>query len=222
MGCSVPSWLIPFVPLGVGFAILLALAGCVNQDMQTSEDPELATIVEQRIPGDMMQMPDYPAGCEIVSLINTVKAFGVYLTFEEAYQCFDISINDFVNAWWGDPYTVGAAYPPAMTNALNRALDGTPYHAVNLSFGTIEDIFEYVKHGGLIVAWFTTDYEQPRFTDWVIQEYRMYQNEHCIVVYDISGGEVKFMDPLQGNMSMDVSEWKSIWTACGTLTVGVI
>lgn len=216
------SQLIMIFVLMVGCIALLHLAGCVDLSIPTEKPEEPVVIEEERVPGDHMQLPDYPAGCEIVTLQNALEAFGVDLTFDETYALFDHSDSDFAYAWWGDPYTQGAAYPPAMLNAVNRALESRGYIALNISGGNLEDIFHYViEKDGLVIVWYTTDYELPRWTDWVIDQYQMYKNEHCVLVYDIADTDAHVMDPLKGDVDIPLKDFRKIWEACGALAVAV-
>lgn len=211
------------IPAIVGIVITLVLAGCFKNETRFHESSAtLETIVETRIPGDMMQMPDYQAGCEIVSVVNALHAFGIEVTFDEAYSYFDISNDDFVNCWWGSPYSQGAAYPPAVSRALTRALYQTGYHAQNTSFETVEDLFHHLKEeNGIVIVWYTTDYREPIWVDWEIEGYRMYTNEHCMVLYDIADSHAYVSDPLRGYVEIPIGEFKHIWTACGALAVTI-
>lgn len=210
--------------MGSVLAILLALSLCAC----SSEPVELATVydspaeVESEVGrvGSMTQ-EDYPAGCEIVSLINALHTFGIDYSFGQAYGLFDHSDSDFVNAWWGDPYVMGAAYPPAMVEALERGLAGTDIDVRDMTGETLEGFADAFQDGGVCIAWVTTDDAPPEWTGWVVDGYEMYANEHCVVVYDLSDDGVSIMDPLHGDRLMDTAEFNEIWTACGSMAVRI-
>lgn len=208
-------------------AAAISLSGCSDTQVDYIESQgkyELATIVEdgpveERMPGDTLQMPDYPAGCEIITLMNTLYAYGVNLTFDEAYALFDTSDDDFVDSWWGNPYIEGAAYPPAMVRAALRGLEDTDYRAQNISGCTMDDIDEHTENGELVIIWYTVDGQSPRWTGWIINGYEMYANEHCAVIYDIEGDAVKLSDPTYGMTEMNYNDFESVWNECGSMAV---
>lgn len=208
-------------------ALLLALAlcGCAQQpaeELATVYDAPAEVQAEVGCVGTMTQ-ENYPAGCEVVSLINALHTFGVDLDFEHAYACFDKSDWDFANAWWGDPYTEGAAYPPAMVTAARRALQGTAIQVRDMTGETLEGIADALANGGVCIVWTTTDDAPPVWTGWTVDGWEMYANEHCVVVHgiDISDGSISVMDPLKGDRLMSADVFEEIWTACGSMAVAI-
>lgn len=205
-------------------AVLLAFAlcGCSHQstDLATVYDSPAETVAEVGSVGTMTQ-EDYPAGCEVVSMINALHTFGINLSFGEAYGMLDHSDWDFVHAWWGDPYIEGAAYPPAMVDALGLALADTEIDARDMTGETLEGFVDTFQAGGVVIAWVTTDGAMPRWTDWEVDGYRMYSNEHCVVAFDISDDGVDIMDPLSGERVIDTATFNEIWTACGSMAVRI-
>lgn len=214
-----------FAPLLLVLALGAAAVGIAACTRPEAEEPELATVYDTEVVVDRsvgtMTQEDYPAGCEVVALINALHSFGVDLDFGEAYFLFDHSTGDFVNSWWGDPYTEGAAYPPAVTKAANRALDGTPHSARDMTGETTEGIADCITNGGVCIVWYTTDDQPPRWTDWEVDGYRMYSNEHAVVVYDMGGGFMHVMDSLQGLRDIGIGEFTKIWEDCGSMAVAL-
>lgn len=206
----------------IGAVLLVALfglSGCAEE--LYIKEPEQHVIIEGRIPEDYNQLPEYPAGCEIVSLQNTLCAFGVDLTFEETYALFDKSNSDFVYHWWGNPETEGAAYPPAMVAAANRALDGTEFSAMDITGCSFAEIEKYTGQGKLVISWYTTDGNSPRWTDWSVNGHMMYENEHCVVVYATYDGKVYFSDPMYGMVDIGMDMFDKVWQECGAMAVVV-
>lgn len=205
-------------------ALALALAvvpGCAA-DGAEAPDGLAFELSETRDVGCMLQLPDYPTGCEVVSLVNALHAFGVEASFDEAYALFDKSDHDYVHAWWGDPYGGGgAAYPPAMEEAANRALIGTSYRADDVTGCGLQGIADCVQAGGVIVAWVTTDMESPVWSGWEVDGWPMYANEHCVVVYGLSNGDVLVSDPLRGLVPIPLGEWYAVWDSCGQMAVSI-
>lgn len=185
-----------------------------------SSEPE--SVVVDGLPiGNHSQLPDYPAGCEIVSLMNALEHFDIHKTFDETFYYFNKSNVDFVNAWWGDPHIEGAAYPPAMTTAATRAVEGTGIQVQDITGETIDDIRDIISREGVVLIWYTTDYGPPRWTNWEVDGYHMYDNEHCAVVYFMTDDDVCISDPLNGSISMNISDFDTLWKSCGSMAVAM-
>lgn len=207
------------VRIALALIMAMALSGCAARP----EEPALATVYDEPAQREVevVMQDDHPAGCEICVLQSALAYCGYHRTFDEVHALFRHSDVDFVTAWWGDPMTEGAAYPPAMASAANRALSGTAYRALDITGCTLEGIRDALGDGGIVLCWFTTDYAQPRWTGWWVGDWQMYANEHCILVYGIAGGTVYAMDPLRGKVAMDVSTFNGVWTACGSMAVEI-
>ena len=192
----------------------------MDVEPDAAETPLIFDRAASRDVGSMLQMPDYATGCEVVSLINALHAFGVSMDFDEAFALFDKSGSDFVNAWWGDPYGGGgAAYPPAMEAAANRALLGTPYRAEDVTGCGLQGIADCIQSGGIAIAWTTTDMQPPVWSGWEVDGWPMYANEHCVVLCGSAGGVVRVMDPLHGFVTVDEGSFRDVWEACGSMAV---
>ncbi len=218
------------LPVLAGMAALIWLAGCVGTVDEEAATTGLVTVIDSpaedvapaRAPGQEMQMPDYPTGCEIVSLQNALEGFGLGLTFDEVYALFDRSEHDFVNAWWGSPYgSGGAVYPPGMVAAANRGLEGSGHSAADATGCGLDGISACLDDRGLAIAWITTDMEPPRFTGWALGKWLMYANEHCAVVYDMGDGKIFLQDPLHGDVSYPIEDFLEVWEACGSMVVTI-
>ena len=184
----------------------------------------MATVYDTPAPASVpeaLDQSEHAAGCEVICLQSALGAIGYERSFDEVYALFDHSDADFVTAWWGDPDAEGAAYPPAVERAASRALAGTPWTARDVTGCTLEGIADATGSGGLAICWFTTDYAYPRWSGWTVGDWEMYANEHAIVVYDVSGGNVCAMDPLQGLVAMSAGTFDDIWTACGSMAVEI-
>lgn len=200
--------------------LLAAFPGCMDVEPDANETPLIRAYTGEV--GSMLQTPDYLTGCEVVSLINALHAFGVSMSFDDAFALFDKSGSDYVHAWWGDPYGGGgAAYPPAMEAAASRALLGTPYRADDVTGCGLQGIADCVQAGGVVVAWVTTDMEPPVWSGWEVDGWPMYANEHCVVVYGLCDGDVLVSDPLRGLVSIPLGEWYAVWDSCGMMAVAI-
>lgn len=212
-------------PVLIGMAVLIWLAGSVTETTQREPMPIVSdSPAEDRAEvgavGTATQ-EDHMAGCEVYALMNALQKFGIELSFEEAYGLFDKSQDDFVTSWWGDPDIEGAAYPPAMVTAAERALDGTAIQVRDMTGETLEGVHDAIEGGGVAIVWVTTDDSLPVWTGWVVDGYEMYANEHCVVVHGIDGEGVRIMDSLKGDRVMDTGVFNEIWQACGAMGVAI-
>lgn len=213
----------------VRIALALALGAALLAPGCARGESGLATVLDSPAeydqvtgrPEEVLQMPDHPAGCEICVLQSALGHVGVELTFDEVYELFERSDSDFVHAWWGDPMTAGAAYPPAVEEAASRALGGTGHLASDVSLCSVGELAEMVDGGAVAICWYTTDYAPPRWTGWYSGGWQMYANEHAILVYDMAGGNVCAMDPLRGYVAMGRETFAGVWEACGSMAVAI-
>ncbi len=202
--------------------LLAAFPGCTGVEPEAQEAPLVFDRAAPREVGVMLQMPDYATGCEVVSLVNALHAFGIDMDFDEVFTLFNKSGSDYVHAWWGDPYGGGgAAYPPAMEAAANRALIGTPYGATDVTGCGLQGIADCVQSGGVVIAWTTTDMQPPAWSGWEVDGWPMYANEHCVVVYGIGSGDMLASDPLRGLVAVPIGEWYAVWDECGQMAVAI-
>lgn len=188
-----------------------------QQDQQTIEPT--ASAKEATVPTEILQMPDHPAGCEIVSLQSALSAFGLDYSFDELYDLFSKSDNDFVTSWWGDPDSEGAVYPPAVEDVGERVLSGTPYDIDNVTGCSFDFLLTAVESGENCLLWITTDDQYPDWSGITVGDWEMYTNEHCVVMYGFDDDEVLLMDPLQGYRSVDLDALQDLWESCGSMAV---
>ena len=174
--------------------------------------------------GIAFQLPDYPAGCEPISLSLLLNSYSYDIGMPDIMNYFDKSSDDFVHAYWGDIYSVGAAYPPAVVEAANRYLaeQGSRLEAYDISNFSWDAIEKTVSEGRPVMLWCTSDYQHPYYYGkWEIDGYYMYANEHAVVMYDYDDTYVYVSDPLRGYTQFDKSEFETIWNLCGRMGVAL-
>lgn len=171
--------------------------------------------------GIALQNPDYPAGCEPMSLCILLKSYSYDAVMPDIMECFDITEDDFVNGYWGDVYSVGAAYPPAVVTAANRYLaeQGSRLEANDISGYSWDYIKTLVTDGKPVMIWCTTDYQPPVYVDWEIDGEYMYANEHCVVLYGAENGAAYISDPLRGLIEVPEDEFGTLYGLCGSMAV---
>jgi uncharacterized protein YvpB len=179
----------------------------------------------------MLQLPDYPTGCELVSLAMDLS----YVT------CSDVNVDillddyvtitehDFVHGFVGNPktYSGSGCFPPAIVFFANNYLadNHSPYTARDVSGLSLKDIKDYLDGGFPLLMWTTIAGGKPTFTGNVIttddKEYEWYISEHCVLVkgYNPSKNVFIINDPLKGEIEFDISDFMEISDAIGNLAV---
>lgn len=74
--------------------------------------------------GELLQLPEFPSGCEAASLAIALRAYGLGTTIGELVDtCFsyDDTWSDTAS-YLGDPRGSGSAFPPAVVRAARRFL----------------------------------------------------------------------------------------------------
>lgn len=171
---------------------------------------------------ELLQYPELPTGCESVSLTCVLQAMGYELSktdIAENYLPVDTVEFDFIDHFAGDPSSESGAgaFPPAMVttaNAYLEAQDATE-KANDISGCTFEELKAYVDEGYPVMVW-TTMYMVEPYVLYEVDGYPWYINEHCVVLYGVDGESAQVMDPLEGLVERDVSEFARIYEACGS------
>ena len=170
--------------------------------------------------GELLQLPKYPAGCESVALACLLQAYGLDVTEDEIikeYLPIDIWYNDFLYHYGGSPYNDGMAFPPAIVRAANSYFEDNTVaaKAVDITGTSFEELCEMVEAGQPVLVWTTVYMESPWWSDMRYGPARLYNNEHCVVMYGVEGDKVLVSDPLEGLMERRMSDFKYIYEVAG-------
>lgn len=199
-------------------------------DVASAQDVSAQSAVDSRSAaqvGELLQLPEYPAGCEPVSLTIVLRSLG----FEadpseviEGYLPVDPTSSDYVHEYGGSVYVDGGTMPPAIVTAANAyladqgdAADGLA--ARDITGTTYAELLDLVEQGYPVLAWTTMYMGEPQFTGFVQEGYEWYYNEHCVVLYGIEGDEVLVSDPLEGLVRRDAAEFGRLYETCGCMAV---
>lgn len=179
----------------------------------------------------VLQMPDYPTGCETVSLSMALS----YITGEKVDidSLIDDYLpkdeHDFTEGFTGDPRSEsgGGCFPPAIVKCANAFLDDNHIGlaATDASGITLKEIYETIDAGFPVIMWTTMYLEEPQLTSYVIRHdgntYQWYISEHCILVkgYCPEKGVFVVNDPLVGETEYDIGKFMEIWDIIGNLAV---
>lgn len=174
------------------------------------------------------QYPTYPSGCEIAALTCVLDSMGYDVTLsqmvEGRYVSYDASWSGSASsAYFGSPYGQGGAFPPAIVAAANRYLEeqGAREQARELQGLTAEELLELVSEGYPVLVWTTVSFSDPAFSGEVIDGYRWYVNEHCVVLYglDASADEVLVSDSISGLVRISTARFFELYEECGALAM---
>lgn len=175
----------------------------------------------------VLQLPAWPSGCEPASLAYALNRLGIDASIEDVISVldFDPEFTDYVYHYAGDPAGSGSAYAPVMTRAANDSIaaagfDGR-YQAFNITGTSFEDLRSLVEAGAPVLAWVTTDLQDPLFSDYSIYGYPFVKNNHCVSVYSIDDDTVVAMDPLEGFVSYDAETFAAVYEARGCMALAI-
>lgn len=179
----------------------------------------------------VLQMPDYPTGCEIVSLAMALR----YITGEQVVidtlidDYLSTSDHDFITGFMGNPRSEdgGGCFPPVIVNCANRFFADNHMNltAADASGITLDTLYETIDAGFPVLMWTTMYLGEPQFINHIIQygeeNFQWYISEHCILVkgYDAKKNVLVVNDPLVGEAEYDVDEFMEISDKIGNLAV---
>ena len=181
---------------------------------------------------EIKQEPELPTGCESVALTMALKYEGFELektTIARYYLILNRSTDNMAIGYVGDPFSEEGAgcFPPALAATADnffqhQEAELTAYDLTGIEF---EELFSYIAAGTPIVIWTTMYMAEPEFTGEVgkfeEQEYPWYRQEHCVVMsgYDLEEKTVQINDPLEGTVTRNLEEFKSIYEKTGKYAV---
>lgn len=176
---------------------------------------------------NIMQKPELPMGCEIVSLtivLNRLKYDVDKMYMAENYldridfweENGELYGADPYLAFPGDPANPfsSGCFSPVIVNSANRFLydNNSEYTCINTSKMPLQDLFHtYIDNGVPVIIWITGRdlHEIEYHNSWKTQKgnvinFPSYQ--HCVVMtgYDTKKKLVYVADPLVGNTSYDM------------------
>lgn len=178
--------------------------------------------------GALLQLPEFPSGCEPASLAIALRAWGYPVSIAElvdgGYFTYDASWSQ-ADAYLGDPRGIGSALPPAVVRAATSYLTArnASLAPIELTGKPFKAIGEKAAAGIPVLTWSTVDATWPRFTLQrpSVDGYPWYTNFHCVVVYGIDGSDVLVSDPLAGLVRRDAARFSALHAACGSMAVAL-
>lgn len=162
-------------------------------------------------------------GCEIVSLGIVLNSMGYDVDPKRIADSYlDIS-GDFSTGYVGNPYWSGGGFPPGIVDAANAYLadQDSGFRAHDLTGTSFEYIEAVVATGRPVMIWSTIGLGEPLFTGITEGAVEWYDNEHCVVLYEVSDGTAYVSDPIEGFVEYDRDKFADIYEACGLMALAI-
>lgn len=179
----------------------------------------------------LLQMPDYPTGCELISLTMVLS----YITGETVDteilidDYLTLSVDDFTHDFMGDPRKEdgGGCFPPVIVRCANKYLKDChmSLSAKDATGITCQEIFDCIDDGLPVIMWTTMYMEEPQlqnhFMEYDNKTYQWYTSEHCVLIKGYRPKDHVFIinDPLIGEVERDIDEFMKISDSIGNLAV---
>jgi len=178
------------------------------------------------------QMPELPAGCEIVSLTMLLNFYGIgkskmELVDEMVKDPTPIRWSSGKIAYWGHPNTgyVGDVTGKSRgfgiySAALLETLKANIPTAVDLTGGPFEAIERQIADGFPVIVWTTIDFNVPqKWVEWdtPIGPIRTTFMEHAVLMVGYDEQNVYVNDPWSGKKALPIAkeQFKETWDVMG-------
>lgn len=173
----------------------------------------------------IMQLPDYPTGCESVAAVMVLQYYGFDIdceTFITEYldttnEVYDGVMDDY---FLGNPKSSGgwACNPSVICNAVNKyfqKIDEKELSAYDLT-GTDFNLLMYeVADEHPVLIWVTIDYVEPYLKEGSWGSH--YNPSHTVVLkgFNKDTNEVYINDSLKGDITLPYNDVKNIYDKVG-------
>ena len=208
----------------------------VSIDKYADEIDNLAADVSNSITAmnldveNILQKPQLPNGCEIVSGCILLHHLGYDISKDALADNYLVKSSGWYGAdpyveYMGNPHGNGwYVWQQPVINALNKYLaeQNSEYEAVNVSDQGFKKLKEVIKSGRPCAVWVTVGYGWPRYNGqvWTTKYGNTIHaqiNVHCMVIkgYDDVNGIVYLADPLGINRTVSEKTFEQVWNAMG-------
>lgn len=164
-----------------------------------------------------MQYPELPTGCEATALSTLLRMSGHNASKTEVADAMPKSDWDFVDHFWGDPYSEhgGMCMAPCAAETANLFLDdGT--EAVAVIGSSLEEL---QLEGGLpACVWVTIYMDEPKALR-SIGRFTCYSTSHCVVLRKIEDDTAYCYDPLSGVVDYPLALFRQRYEQLGSQAV---
>ena len=211
--------------------------GVYDEKTITVSDYKSAKISNFKI---LNQFPSLPTGCEVVSLTSVLNHYDFDVsmnTMVEDYMpkmehnYFSVSPNDY---FYGLPYSYEqgmGCYPGCIVKTAHNYFKDknvTDYVAVDISGGSVKDVFNYIKSGVPVITWVTSGFTYPNVEGrWTVdgETFTWYEREHCLVTtgYNENNNTVTVSDDAGGyTYTVSLSKYKEVFESMDSMAVVIL
>jgi uncharacterized protein YvpB len=181
----------------------------------------------------VLQNPEFPTGCEITALTQTLNFYGFGI--DKVKLCDTFMPVDFDGyytmnqVYLGDPRSTNGfgCNAPVITKVADDYFDylGSDWYALNLTDISLQEVFYQIEQGYPVVVWSTIGQRETHATfqfrlgcgeDFYFNGY-----QHCLTIYgfDYDEGMVHVADPMEGNVKYDMARFERIYDEMGKQAV---
>lgn len=162
-----------------------------------------------------LQNPELPTGCEATALAALLHWHGVDVDKVDVAKAMpEGTADDFVNAYWGDPFTADgmACMAPCVVETARLFLPQDE---------TVVDVTgtPLVQLPAPVQVWVTMGIKEPMVSGYSQDGYQLMWNTHCVVLLATSEGTATVWDPLEGMVVYPFSTFNEVYNACGRQAV---
>ena len=164
-----------------------------------------------------MQYPELPTGCEATAISTLLRMHGYDVSKTEVADAMPKSETDFVNHFWGDPYSRhgGMCMAPCAAATANLFIDDGAA-AVAVKGPSLEEL---ELEGGLpACVWVTIGLDEPVALR-SLDGYTCYTASHCVVLRKIEDGLAHCYDPLSGVVEYPLQTFRERYEQLGSQAV---
>lgn len=202
-------------------------------DLNVSRDQPVPTSYVIQGFQTVMQEPELPTGCEVVSLAQTLNYLGFDIdkvVLADNFMPIDYEGRVTMRqAYIGDPKATNGfgCSSPVIVQTADKYFSSidSPCYAADISGTEFTDLYRHIAEGRPVIVWCTMNMVEshPNYK-WTAQngeEMWFSDYQHCLTIYgyDTSEGVVYAADPLEGNVTYSIDRFNMIYDIMGKQAV---
>ncbi len=188
----------------------------------------------------ILQNPELPNGCEITAMAAVLQHYGYeanhlvlsddFLPKAPFYRVNGVLYGaDPDVAFSGNPRDAHGwyAFAPPTALAANRYLESVNgnHLAKDITGSSRDEIMALVESGKPVAIWVTRKLDLAQIGySWLLDDnsgrvHEAFINLHCMVIHGFVGDELYVMDPLEGNMRYDKTQFFDAYDSLGQMAI---
>lgn len=181
--------------------------------MEVNDEPHVFIFNYQKD----MQYPELPTGCEATAVSTLLRMYGYNVSKTEVADAMPKSDWDFVDCFWGDPYSEygGMCMAPCAATTASLFLNDRA-KAVAVVGSSLEEL---QLEGGLpACVWVTINMDEPKALR-SSGQFTCYSSSHCVVLRKVENDTAYCYDPLSGVVDYPLELFKKRYEQLGSQAV---